>query len=106
MTHSIVAMLRDISLKNVALSSNLNYGKAIYKRGAIELVKMNDSEVEILVGGLVGNSIEGGGSKRRVRFWIEKDQLSWRCTGNPKDHEIFCKHCVAAVLYLKDSPVK
>jgi uncharacterized Zn finger protein len=106
MTYSIVAILRDISLKNVTLSSNLNYGKAIYERGAIELVKMNDSEIEILVGGLAGKSIEGGGSKRRVRFWLEKDQLSWRCTGNPKDHEIFCKHCVAATLFLKDESKK
>ena len=101
MSNSISAVLRDISLKNVALASNLNYGTAIYERGAVKLVKMNESEIEVLVGGLAGKSIEGGGSKRRVRFWIENNQLSWRCTGNPKNHEIFCKHCVAATFYLK-----
>jgi uncharacterized Zn finger protein len=61
---------------------------------------VNDQEIEVWVGGLTGNSIEGGGSKRRVRFWINKGELSWRCTGNPKDHEIFCKHCVATTLFL------
>ena len=96
---NITKHLNNINLSAIALPSNIRYGNAIFKRGGISIVKKNETEIEAWVGGLAGNSIEGGGSKRHVRFWVDKDQLFWRCTGNPKGHEIFCKHCVAAVLF-------
>lgn len=102
--HSVSEYLTNLSLSTMALPANIKYGKAIFKRGGVALIRKSESEIEIWAGGLPGNSSEGGGSKRRVHFWIEKDQLSWRCTGNPKDHEIFCKHCVAAALYMTGNP--
>jgi len=58
------------------------------------------TRVEAWVGGLDGKVIEGGGTKRRVEFTVSKSGLHWHCTGNPKDHQIFCKHCVALFLAL------
>ena len=101
MPHSVVAILKDISLENLALSSNLNYGKAIYKRGAIEFVKMSDQEIEAWAGGLSGEVKSGGGTRRHVWFWVKGEKLTWHCSGNPKNHDIFCKHCVAIALTLK-----
>ncbi len=80
----------------------MQYGNAIYKRGGVSLIQESATEIELWAGGLTGDSAEGGGSKRHVRFWLENEKLGWRCTGNPKDHEIFCKHCVAAALFVKE----
>jgi uncharacterized Zn finger protein len=50
---------------------------------------------------LTGKVIEGGGTRRRVRLSLSKNDLNWHCTGNPKTHDVFCKHCVAVALFLK-----
>ncbi len=98
MSHSVIKILKDVSLENLALSSNLNYGKAIYKRGGVELVKMNNHEIEAWAGGLSGNVKSGGGLRRHVWLWVEAGKLVSHCSGNPKNHDIFCKHCVAVAL--------
>ena len=59
--------------------------------------------VEAWAGGLDGTVKEGAGSRRRVTFSIQEGRLHWNCTGNPKNHQIFCKHCVAVALTIKDS---
>jgi len=86
-----------------SLPANLTYGQAIYRRNAVEFIKQNSSMVEAWAGGLDGTIKEGAGSRRRVTFTIEEGTLHWNCTGNPKKHQIFCKHCVAVALALQDS---
>jgi uncharacterized Zn finger protein len=83
-----------------AIPSNIVYGSAIYNRNAVEVIESSDTRIEAWVGGLDGAVIEGGGSRRRVEFIASEDGLRWHCTGNPKNHQIFCKHCVALALAL------
>ena len=93
--------LASIELADIALPSNLTYGSAIARRGGVEMVAEEGSELEAWAGGLDGGARDGGGGRRRVRMWIDDGELAWRCTGNPKDHEIFCKHCVAVAVHLR-----
>lgn len=71
---------------------------AIVRRGAVEFIRTNSNVAEAWVGGLDGAVIEGGGSRRRTQLFAKNEGLSWHCAGNPKDHDIFCKHCVALAL--------
>lgn len=82
------------------MPSNLVYGKAIYNRHGVELIEQRADMVEAWAGGLDGTIKEGAGSRRRVTFTINNEALVWNCTGNPKHHQIFCKHCVAVALAL------
>ena len=97
---SITKLLSSKFIEQNAIASNINYGTAIYKRDAVEIIDSSDERVEAWVGGLDGAVIEGGGSRRRVEFVASKTGLKWNCTGNPKTHQIFCKHCVALALWL------
>lgn len=97
---SVTKLLSPEFVEKHALPSNIKYGKAMHNRGAVEIIGSTDTSVEAWVGGLDGKVIEGGGSKRRVEFIASKTGLKWNCTGNPKDHQIFCKHCVALALML------
>jgi len=99
-TASISKLLSEDFIEKNALPSNIAYGKAIYERGAVEVIESSDGRVEAWVGGLDGKVIEGGGSKRKVEFVASKTGLKWHCSGNPKNHQIFCKHCVALALEL------
>lgn len=83
-----------------SIKSNRIYGEAICTGGAIKIIKSKENEVEAWVGGLSGKVTEGGGSKRRVTFVNHDSDLQWHCTCNPKNHQIFCKHCVALAIYL------
>ena len=98
MPSSVFSILKKTSLENLALASNINYGRAIYERGGVEIVKMDEHEVEAWAGGLKGDVRSGGGSKRHVWLRVKDDKIVSRCTGNPKNHDIFCKHCVAVSL--------
>jgi uncharacterized Zn finger protein len=91
-------LLDESKIRQQALPSNLNYGTAIYERGAVELISQDVSQVEAWVGGLDGTVKEGGGSRRRTQLSVKDGKLAWHCTGNPKNHDIFCKHCVALAL--------
>jgi uncharacterized Zn finger protein len=86
-----------------SIPSNFAYGKAIYQRGAAEFIKREADIIEGWAGGLDGTVKEGAGQRRRVTFTIDQGELRWNCTGNPKNHQIFCKHCVALALAVKDS---
>jgi uncharacterized Zn finger protein len=97
---SITQLLSQNFIEKYAIPSNIVYGKAIYDRGAVKILEFGDSRVEAWVGGLDRKIVEGGGSRRRVKFIASKAGLKWSCTGNPKDHQIFCKHCVALALEL------
>jgi uncharacterized Zn finger protein len=97
---SITRLVSQDFIEKHATPSNIVYGKAIYNRDAVQVLESSDVRAEAWVGGLDGKVIEGGGSKRKVEFVALKSGLKWNCTGNPKDHQIFCKHCVALALYL------
>jgi hypothetical protein len=94
-------LLSQKLIEDLALPSNLRYGQAIYKRGGVELIKSSSFKAEAWVGGLDGSSNEGGGQRRRTTIAATKAGLKWRCAGNPKSHQIFCKHCVALALALQ-----
>jgi hypothetical protein len=32
--------------------------------------------------------------------------VTWNCKGNPKNHQIFCKHCVALALFVTKKDLK
>lgn len=99
----IKSYLKDIDVKLLAIQSNITYGTAIYERGAVETINESDSDIEAWAGGLSGGVKEGGGSRRRVQLVLKEGKLWWHCAGNPKNHDIFCKHCVAVVLFLQNN---
>ena len=92
----------DFNFDDFAIPSNIRYGTAIFERDGVKVIDDNDSMVEAWSGGLDGKSTLGGGSKRRVRFELRDGKFKWNCTGNPKKHNIFCKHCVSVALFLKN----
>jgi uncharacterized Zn finger protein len=83
------------------INSNRVYGTAIFERGGVEIINSQENQVEAWVGGLGGKMVEGGGGRRRVVFVFDDSSVTWNCTGNPKNHQIFCKHCVALALFLQ-----
>ena len=103
------AIKKDINhawIQSLAIPSNYTYGSAMYKRHAVEVISSDETSVEAWVGGLAGSMVEGGGTRRRVTFTLKKGGLAWHCTGNPKNHQIFCKHCVALALAIMQDLVK
>jgi len=103
---SLANFLSTEIIKNLALPSNLRYGTAIYERGGVEVVEETASKVEGWVGGLDGTIREGAGSRRRTQLLATPEGLKWHCTGNPKNHQIFCKHCVGLALAVLDKRSK
>lgn len=101
---SIKKILSRKFIEQHAMRSNIVYGSAIYHRQAVKIIEQSNIRIEAWVGGLEGKVVEGGGSKRRVEFIASKNGLQWHCTGNPKHHQIFCKHCVALALELIKKP--
>jgi hypothetical protein len=101
MPQLLVDQLKSDAVQRLALPSNFRYGTAIYERGGVEFISDMPHRVEGWAGGLDGSVTEGGGNRRRV--WLEATDkgLIWHCTGNPKDHDIFCKHCVALALAIR-----
>jgi len=92
---TVKQLLKTTSLEELAIPSNIAYGKRIFERQGVEIVTNSSNEVEAWVGGLSGNSKQGGGARRHVWLYAKQAKLQWHCSGNPKDHDIFCKHCVA-----------
>ena len=103
------AIKKDINhtrIQSLAIPSNYKYGSAIYRRHAVKVISSEKASVEAWVGGLTGSMVEGGGTRRKVTFTLRKGALAWHCTGNPKNHQIFCKHCVALSLAIMEDLVK
>lgn len=98
--------LSTITLSDLAIPSNIKYGAAICKREAVEIIEEGETKVEAWAGGLAGSVVEGGGGRRRVQLWLVGNTFHWHCTGNPKDHDIFCKHCIALALFLRSGQAK
>lgn len=95
--------LTEEFIQKNTLPSNFTYGRAIYERNGVAIIGQKLGFIEAWAGGLDGTVKEGAGSRRRVTFTIKNGTLHWNCTGNPKSHQIFCKHCVALALALKSS---
>jgi uncharacterized Zn finger protein len=91
------ALSREV-IEQLASRSNLRYGTAIQGRGAVEFIERAPDKVDAWVGGLDGSVAQGGGSRRRTQLFVTSEGLAWHCAGNPKKHDIFCKHCVALAL--------
>jgi len=98
--NSVIDFLSFQNIQSLAIPSNIRYGTAIYERGGIEISNNTSALIEAWVGGLEGGVTEGGSQRRRVSFFVTSGQLKWHCAGNPKNHQIFCKHCVALALKL------
>ena len=96
---NLAEYFKAIDLSTLAIPSNIGYGTAIFERGAVVIISSSDTEVEAWAGGLDGELKQGAGSRRRVKLWLNGGRLHWHCTGNPKNHDIFCKHCVAVALF-------
>ncbi len=100
------ASLRDLLgpgvIEHLALPSNIRYGTAIFTRGGVEFITRDATVVEAWVGGLDGTVAEGAGQRRRTTLTVGPEGLEWHCAGNPKNHQIFCKHCVALALALRE----
>ena len=95
---TLLDLLSLEKIKHLSLASNYKYGEAIYRRGAVEVIIQDSLRVEAWVGGLDGTVAEGAGSRRRTQLSATPEGLAWHCAGNPKKHDIFCKHCVALAL--------
>lgn len=102
----LVELLSLNKIKQLSIPSNFKYGEAIYKRGAVELIMLDPSKAEAWVGGLDGTIEEGAGSRRRTQLFASSEGLSWHCAGNPKNHQIFCKHCVALALAIQNKSIQ
>ena len=95
---TLTDVLSSDVITTLALPANIRYGTAIYNRGAIKFITSIPTSVEAWVGGLDGAVAQGGGSRRRTQLTSTPAGLTWHCSGNPKRHQIFCKHCVALAL--------
>src|SRR6266705_2470087 len=101
----LVELLSTELVQHLSLPSNFKYGEAIFSRGAIEFIRKESLEAEAWVGGLDGTVGEGAGSRRRTKLFATAEGLRWHCAGNPKNHQIFCKHCVALALALLEGDI-
>jgi hypothetical protein len=97
---SLVKLLPISEIERLATPANLRYGCAIYRRGGVEFIERGPHRVIAWVGGLDGAVADGGSQRRRTRLSATLAGVRWKCAGNPKNHQIFCKHCVALALAL------
>jgi uncharacterized Zn finger protein len=95
---SVASLLNPEVIQELARPSDIRYGRAIHNRGGVEFIKREPSRIEAWVGGLDGSVAEGGSQRRRTQLFATAEGLRWHCAGNPKNHQIFCKHCVALAL--------
>jgi len=101
---SVRSLLSPDIIRELARASDLRYGQAIHRRGGVQFIQRSAQRVEAWVGGLDGSVAQGGSQRRRTRLFVGARGLTWKCAGNPKDHQIFCKHCVALALAILAPP--
>ncbi len=83
---------KDI-LSELATPSNLKLGEEIFKSGRVEVLSLDESITAAKV---------SGGQKRRTEIQAEDDGLKWKCSCLGKRSHIFCKHCVALAMTIKE----
>jgi uncharacterized Zn finger protein len=103
---TVTDLLSREIIEKLARPSDLRYGQAIHDRGGVEFLVVTPSQVEAWVGGLDGKVAEGGSQRRRTQLFATPEGLTWHCAGNPKNHQIFCKHCVALALTIVEQSRK
>ena len=103
---SLGRLLSPEVIRELARPSDVRYGKAIHRRGGVEFIEVGPYKVEGWIGGLSGSGAEGGSQRRRTRLSATAKGLAWHCAGNPRNHQIFCKHCVALALAVLDRSSK
>lgn len=103
---SLIRLLSPEVIRDLARPSDLRYGEAIHRRGGVAFIKYDPFKVEGWIGGLSGSVAQGGSQRRRTRLSATAKGLTWHCAGNPKNHQIFCKHCVALALAVLDTSSK
>lgn len=101
-SQTIMELLSLETVQKLAMPANFRYGQAIFTRRGVQFIKHEDKAVEGWVGGLDGGMAEGGGQRRRTALTASEKGLSWHCAGNPKNHQVFCKHCVALALAIME----
>lgn len=101
---SVQDLLKSNTAQSLSTPANFRYGQAIYKRGGVEFIELATNKAEAWVGGLDGSVTEGGSQRRRTTLFSKEGELKWHCAGNPKNHQIFCKHCVALALAVIAKP--
>jgi uncharacterized Zn finger protein len=106
MERPLIDFLSSKTIDQFARKADVRYGQAIYARGGVEIIAATPARVEGWVGGLTGSVVEGGGQRRRTQLFATPQGLAWHCAGNPKNHQIFCKHCVALALAIVDRAAK
>jgi uncharacterized Zn finger protein len=95
---TVADLLSPARIRELARPADFRYGQAIHDRGGVVFIEFQPSQVEAWVGGLDGTVVEGGSQRRRTQLFATPEGLRWHCAGNPKNHQIFCKHCVALAL--------
>lgn len=103
---TVADLLSPEIIQELARPSDLRYGQAIHDRDGVEFIEFKPSQVEAWVGGLDGRVAEGGSQRRRTQLFATPEGLTWHCAGNPKNHQIFCKHCVALALAILEKRSK
>jgi uncharacterized Zn finger protein len=98
---TLARLLTPAEIERRATPANLRYGRAIQRRGGVEFIERTPRKVVAWVGGLSGSVAEGGSQRRRTRLSATAAGVKWHCAGNPKNRQIFCKHCVALALAIK-----
>lgn len=93
-------------IHTLARPSDIRYGQAIYDGNGVTFIDYGAERIAGWVGGLDGSMAEGGSQRRRTQLFITDKGLAWQCAGNPKNHQIFCKHCVALALAILDRSPK
>ncbi|MGN6674747.1 MAG: hypothetical protein ACTHMA_15710 [Thermomicrobiales bacterium] len=106
MNQPLLDCLSPERIDQLARRADVRYGQAIYARGGVEIIIATPARVEGWVGGLTGSVAEGGGQRRCTQLFVTPQGLAWHCAGNPKNHQIFCKHCVALALAIIDQAAK
>ena len=100
--NSIAGLLSLEIITRLARPADFRYGQAIHDRQGVKLITCELLIVEAWVGGLDGSLAEGGSQRRRTRLTAAPEGLAWHCAGNPRNHQVFCKHCVALALTILD----
>jgi uncharacterized Zn finger protein len=98
---AIIELLNEELIGTLAIPSNIRRGRAIFERGGVQVIEQTADMVDAWVGGLDGPGIEGVSQRRRSQLFVDDTgKVARHCVGNPRDHQIFCKHCVALALTL------
>jgi uncharacterized Zn finger protein len=87
-TKSVADLIERKLLVQLAVPSNIRAGEEIIRNDGVEITEMTSKKVVAIV-----NSTE----TRTVQLRSNGKELSWECTCS-SDHEILCKHGVAAAL--------